>query len=275
MEKPYSREDLDSFLKIAVRLAKEGGDVLRHYWGNLRSIQSKEGSGNIVTEADKASEEVILQILGDTVPTHGVLAEESGAHEHRGTPYLWVIDPLDGTTNYAHMLPMVSVSIALLYSGVPIVGVVYNPILDDLFTATIGNGSYLNGNRLQVSRVKDLEHSLLATGFGYDRRTVKDNNYAEFIHFTNLTQGVRRLGSAALDLAYVASGVFDGYWERGIQPWDVAAGALLVSEAGGQVTAYEGTSVDLFSGRILATNGHLHKDMIDTLKTQLAPINHA
>lgn len=166
----------------------------------------------------------------------------------------WVVDPLDGTTNFVHQFPFVAVSIALLEEGMPIVGVVYNPILHECFAAVRGLGATLNGTPLHVSSVSQLSRSLLATGFAYDRRDQPDTNYPEFARLTHLTQGVRRAGAASLDLAYVAAGRLDAYWERGVQLWDIAAGQLLVQEAGGKVTSYTGQPLDLQNIRILASN---------------------
>jgi len=171
---------------------------------------------------------------------------------------LWAIDPLDGTTNYAHQYPFSAASIGLLVEGVPCVGAIFDPFHQELFRAAKGLGATRNRLPIAVSQTTELRNSLLVTGFAYDRRETSDNNYAEFCHLTHLTQGVRRSGSAAIDLAYVACGRLDGYWERGLSPWDVAAGVVLVQEAGGKVTAYDRSPFDLLSGRILATNGHLH-----------------
>jgi myo-inositol-1(or 4)-monophosphatase len=179
--------------------------------------------------------------------------------------FLWAVDPLDGTTNFAHRYPAFAVSIGLLIDGEPAVGVVYEPLRDELFFAARGLGAFLNYRPIRVSATEGLAKSLLVTGFAYDRRETDDNNYAEFCHFTHLSQGVRRGGSASLDLAYVAAGRLDGYWERGLSPWDIAAGIVLVREAGGTVSAYDGSPFDIDSGRILASNGLLHTAMINEL----------
>lgn len=257
--------EIDDYLKVALALADNGGAVLKRFWGNLSDIRDKEYRGDLVTEADKESERSILGILKSVYPTHSVLAEESGRHNQAQSSFLWVIDPLDGTTNYAHQYPMVAVSVALLYYEHPLVGVVFNPIQNELFYAAKGSGAFLNGQPIGVSKVFSLNQSLLTSGFAYDRQITLDNNYAEFCHLTDLTQGVRRGGSAALDMAYVAAGRFDGYWERGIKPWDIAAGTLLVEEAGGKVTAYDESSLNLYEGRILATNGHIHHELSQEL----------
>lgn len=261
-----SPKQLQTFLNIATLAATTAGNVLLKYQDNLTAITEKGRPGDLVTEADKEAEAQILEILQDHVPNHAILAEESGELGNEESPYLWAIDPLDGTTNYAHGYPVSAVSIGLLIAGVPQVGVVYNPFTNELFQAAKGLGATLNDRPLHVSSTAKLEQSLLVTGFAYDRRETDDNNYAEFCHLTHLTQGVRRSGSAALDLTSVACGRLDGYWERGISPWDMAAGIVLVEEAGGKVTAYDGSPLNLKSGRILATNGHLHDRLSQALQ---------
>ncbi|WP_322745010.1 inositol monophosphatase family protein [Leptolyngbya ectocarpi] len=264
-------EDLQRFLDVATEAAMAGGAVLQTYWGNLSSIQEKGRSGDLVTEADRASEVAVLAVIKRHFPDHAILAEESGQLGQSDSPFLWAIDPLDGTTNYAHQYPLCAVSIGLLVSGVPMVGVVYNPILDDLYRAAKGLGATHNRQPIQVSATTALENSLLVTGFAYDRRETIDNNYAEFCHLTHLTQGVRRGGSASVDLAHVACGCLDGYWERGLSPWDLAAGVVLVEEAGGQISAYDGSPFDIYSGRLVATNRHLQSAIIQEL-SQVQPL---
>ena len=236
-----------------------------NFFGKLEDITEKGRPGDLITEADRASEETVLQVIHRHLPDHAILAEESGAQGNQDAEYLWAIDPLDGTTNYAHQYPFFAVSVALLIHGQPQVGVVFNPLLQELFRAAKGLGATRNRRSIRVSQTRELANSLLVTGFAYDRRETSDNNYAEFCHLTHLTQGVRRGGSASVDLAYVACGKLDGYWERGLSPWDLAAGIVLVEEAGGKVTAYDGSPLVLKSGRILATNGHLHSALSDTL----------
>lgn len=253
-----SPEVLQTFLDIATAAAMAAGAQLRHYWGNLSDIQEKGRPGDLVTEADRAAEAAVLEVLRRHLPQHSILAEESGQMGKLDDEFLWAIDPLDGTTNYAHQYPAVATSIGLLINGVPHLGVVYNPIRDELFRAATGLGATFNRQPMQVSSTDQLANSLLVTGFAYDRTEVVDNNYAEFCHLTHITQGVRRAGSASLDLADVACGRLDGYWERGLSPWDLAAGVVLVREAGGDVTAYDQTPFQMMSGRILATNGKIH-----------------
>lgn len=262
---------LEGFLEIATEAALSAGAILQSYWGNLESVQEKGRPGDLVTEADAAAEAAVITILKRHFPDHQILAEESGHQGNAVSRFLWAIDPLDGTTNYAHQYPFSATSIALLIDGVPQVGVIFDPFHQELFRAAKGLGATLNRKPIQVSKTNTLAQSLLVTGFAYDRRETPDNNYAEFCHLTHLTQGVRRGGSASIDLAYVACGRLDGYWERGLSPWDIAAGIVLVQEAGGQVSAYDQSPIDLSSGRILATNTYLH-EALSTELLQIKPL---
>ncbi|RMF21959.1 MAG: inositol monophosphatase [Cyanobacteria bacterium J083] len=254
------------FLDIATEAALSAGAILQQNWGKLKNIEEKGRPGDLVTEADKQAEAEVLQVLKRHLPEHKILAEESGNLGNQNSEYLWAIDPLDGTTNYAHGYPLAAVSVGLLIQGVPQVGVVYNPFRNELFRAAQGCGATCNRQPIQVSQTSQLNNSLLVTGFAYDRRETKDNNYAEFCYLTHLTQGVRRSGSASLDLSDVACGRLDGYWERGLKIWDIAAGIVLVTEAGGKITAYDSSPLDITSGRILATNGKIHNDLSKTLQ---------
>jgi myo-inositol-1(or 4)-monophosphatase len=256
---------LETYLDIATEAALSAGAILQSYWGNLETVKEKGRPGDLVTEADAAAEAVILRILQRHFPTHQILAEESGLQGDRDSRFLWAIDPLDGTTNYAHQYPLSATSIALLIDGIPQVGVIFDPFHGELFRAARGLGATRNRQPIRVSTTDQLSRSLLVTGFAYDRRETVDNNYAEFCHLTHLTQGVRRGGAASLDLAYLACGRLDGYWERGLSPWDLAAGVVLVREAGGNVTAYDQSPLDLSSGRILATNGKIHEALSQVL----------
>lgn len=258
---------MTTYLNQATHIAQEAGEILRKYWGRLAHVQEKKYSWDLVTEADKESEALILGKLKENFPEHSILSEESGSHMIEESPFCWVVDPLDGTTNYTHQYPFVSISIALLAAGEPIVGVVYNPIMNELFQGEKGKGSWINGSPLRVSSVNSLGKSLLSTGFAYDRRTNPDNNYAEFCRMTHISQGVRRGGSAAIDLAYVAAGRLDGYWERGLNAWDISAGVLLIKEAGGSVTAYDGAPIDIHSGRLVASNGQIHQALLSELRS--------
>lgn len=259
-------KDLEHYSEFAIYLSREAGKILQKYWGKLSDIQQKKYAWDLVTEADKESEKVILDLIKKTFPSHAILSEEAGLHQINSTEYTWVVDPLDGTTNYTHQYPAVSISIALLHHEEPIIGIVHNPIYEELFHAAKEQGSFLNGKPIHVSTVSGLSQSLLATGFAYDRRETEENNYREFCHMTHHSQGVRRGGSAALDLAYVAAGRLDGFWERGLNPWDIAAGVILIEEAGGKVSSYRGNELLLSSGRILATNGIIHPLMIEELQ---------
>ena len=264
--------DLARYLDIATEAALTGGAILQTYWGKLESIEEKGRPGDLVTEADKAAEAAVLEVLARHLPDHPILAEESGAIAGKAeSPFLWAIDPLDGTTNYTHQYPFSAVSVGLLINGYPAVGAIFDPFHEELFRAAKGLGATLNRRSIRVSRTDKLTNSLLVTGFAYDRHERIDNNYAEFCHLTHLTQGVRRGGAAAIDLAYVACGRLDGYWERGLSPWDLAAGVVLVEEAGGQVTAYDETPFKIESGRILATNGRIHSTLSQVLQ-QIKPL---
>ncbi|NEQ47404.1 MAG: inositol monophosphatase [Leptolyngbya sp. SIOISBB] len=267
-----SDRDLQRYLEVATEAALAAGAVLQTYWGKLEHIEKKGRPGDLVTEADKAAEAVVLDVLTRHLPDHPILAEESGSLGATvDSPFLWAIDPLDGTTNYTHQYPFSAVSVGLLIDGYPAVGAVFDPFREDLFRAAKGHGATLNRRSICVSTTDHLADSLLVTGFAYDRHERIDNNYAEFCHLTHLTQGVRRGGAASLDLAYVACGRLDGYWERGLSPWDMAAGVIIVEEAGGHVTAYDETVFDIQSGRILATNSRIHTILSQVLK-QVKPL---
>jgi myo-inositol-1(or 4)-monophosphatase len=251
---------LSRYLETAIQLARQAGDQLRSAQKSRRTIDYK-GKIDLVTEMDRKVEAFLGQELKDRFPDHDLLAEEDLANRRSGSPFLWIVDPLDGTTNYAHGLPIYSVSIALACDGKVEVGAVYQPVLDEMFTATAGGGARLNGERISVSREAELAHSLLVTGFPYDMHETERDNLEYFRRFVKRARAVRRLGSAALDLCYVACGRFDGYWELKLSPWDVAAGALIAREAGATVTAMDGGPFDPFEGTIIASNGLVHKTM--------------
>jgi len=260
-----SRSDLQHYLEVATEAALAGGAILQSFLGKLENVQEKGRPGDLVTEADQASEVAVLDVLQRHLPDHAILAEEAGQLAGEAAQYLWAVDPLDGTTNYAHQYPAYAVSIGLLVNGVPHVGVVFDPARQELFRAATGLGATCNRRPIQVSQTQELSRSLLVSGFAYDRHQTTDNNYAEFCYLTHLTQGVRRSGSAATDLAAVACGRLDGYWERGLSPWDITAGIVLVREAGGLVTAYDEQPIQINSGRILATNGKIHNELSQAL----------
>jgi myo-inositol-1(or 4)-monophosphatase len=256
---------LSIYLDVATEAALAAGKVLQACWGKLESITEKGRPGDLVTEADRLAEAAILEILRRHFPTHSILAEESGQFGDLDAEYLWAIDPLDGTTNYAHQYPFSAASIGLLINGVPQVGAIFDPFHQELFRGAVGIGATCNDQPIRVSNTAKLAQSLLVTGFAYDRRETPDNNYQEFCYLTHITQGVRRAGAASVDLAYVACGRLDGYWERGLSPWDLAAGVAIVEAAGGKVTAYDQSEFDIRSGRILATNGRVHAELSQTL----------
>jgi myo-inositol-1(or 4)-monophosphatase len=261
-----SRKDLtvSDILQITEVIARKAGSILVNGYGNVRHIQQK-GVIDLVTEFDKRSEEVILSAIQREFPDHAVLAEESG-HNNAISEYQWVIDPLDGTTNFAHGIPLFSVSIALLKNSSPVVGVVYDPLRDEMFSAELGHGATLNKHAIHVSTRTDLEQAVISTGFPYDLRTNPRNNLAQFVEFQLRTQAVRHLGSAALDCSWTAMGRLDGYWEFGIKPWDIGAGALIVQEAGGKVTFADGDENFLSNDSILVSNGLLHEQMLQVLR---------
>lgn len=223
---------------------------------------SQKGRIDLVTDADRGSEEYIVQQLRKEFPGHSIVGEENGRHEMQGSDYVWYIDPLDGTTNYVHRVPYFAVSVALAHKGEIILGVVYNPASGERFTAEKEKGSFLNGSRIRVSETECLEQSLLVTGFPYDIRTTERDNMAEFARVTKRSQGVRRTGSAALDLCHVACGRFDGYWEANVNVWDIAAGSLIVTEAGGKVTNCLGETLDVHGREVLASNGVIHAELV-------------
>jgi myo-inositol-1(or 4)-monophosphatase len=250
-------------LEFAKDIAVKAGQLLKEGLNRPREIQYK-GEIDLVTEMDVASEKLILTAIREAYPDHEILAEESGGSREAAKGYRWVVDPLDGTTNYAHGLPIFCVSIGLEYQGEPVLGVIYVPMLDELFAAEKGKGATLNGKPLSISKTEDLRKSLLVTGFPYDVQ-VKSTNLQHFSAFIHSAQAVRRLGSAATDLAWVAAGRFDGFWEPRLQPWDLCAGAVLVTEAGGKVTGYDGGPFSIYGREVLASNGHLHDAMIRVL----------
>jgi myo-inositol-1(or 4)-monophosphatase len=254
--------------EIARTAANLGAAVLMQHYGRLSSIESKGRIGDLVTNADVAAEKVVLDYLIEHTPTIAILAEESGSS---GTPgsLCWCVDPLDGTTNFAHGYPFFATSVGLIWKGLPLLGSVAVPFLNETYWCSPHQGSYLNDTPIQVSDCITLQDSLLVTGFAYDRHEVTDNNYAEFCWLTHRCRGVRRGGAAAVDLAFVASGRLDGYWERGLAPWDLAAGAALVACAGGVVGDYKDSLFDVGEGRILATSSGLHLP----LKQELARVS--
>jgi len=250
--------------ECAIEIAREAGIFLKDKLNSVHTIDYK-GEINLVTEVDKISEEMITSKINALFPEHDILAEEFTDID-RGSDFRWIIDPLDGTTNYAHGYPYFCVSIALERLNIMTVGIVYDPMLDEMFVAEKGKGAFLNDREIHVSNTRGIIKSLLATGFPYDIREDSHNNLNYFNEMILKAQAIRRAGSAALDLAYVAAGRFDGFWELKLNPWDIAAGWLLVEEAGGIVTDMGGNDYYLKSSSILASNGRIHKEMMDVLK---------
>ncbi len=251
------------FLAVAEPTARAAGRMLADNRPDKLQIEYK-GVINLVTEMDKKCEAFIVDQLTSAFPDHAIVAEE-GSEVAAHSKFCWFIDPLDGTTNYTHGLPIYCVSIALEHAGELVCGAIYDPNQEEMFTATKGGGFFLNGKQQSVSLEIDLLKSLLVTGFPYDIRESSEDNLTNFATFAKRARAVRRLGSAALDCCWTACGRFDGFWELKLSPWDLAAGVLMVREAGGQVTDLDGQSFDLHSGRILATNGKIHQQMMDVL----------
>ncbi|MYK90840.1 MAG: inositol monophosphatase [Synechococcus sp. SB0669_bin_8] len=247
--------DADALLRVARRAAAAGADQLRQFDGNRFAVRRKgRHTCELITDADEAAEAAVLAVLHQDTPTIPVLAEESGHHGETGD-LLWCVDPLDGTTNFAHGHPFFCTSVGLLREGKPWLGAIVAPRMDEVFWGGCGLGAFCNGAPVQVSQRTTLSQSVLGTGFANDRRQRLDNNYAEVCRFAHRVGGLRRGGAAAVDLAYVACGRLDGYWERGLKAWDTAAGAAILQGAGGQVCAYDGSPLDIHSGRILAACG--------------------
>ncbi|MBN1625753.1 MAG: inositol monophosphatase [Deltaproteobacteria bacterium] len=248
---------------VTNQAVKEAGEVLTGLFGNLKGI-NKKGEIDLVTEADISSEKAILEIIRENFPDDGILSEESGEIDNN-SERLWMIDPLDGTTNYAHSFPFFAVSIALQVKGKTVLGHVFNPVLNEHFEAVKDQGAFLNGRPIKVSQTQTLKESLLATGFPY---TIYRDHEGVIDLFTRMivgAQGVRRPGAAAIDLCYVASGRFDGFWEQGLNPWDTAAGSLVVQEAGGLLSDYNGNAYSPFQKTIVAANPHIFKEMLRVL----------
>ena len=254
----------DRYLQVAIVAAKEAGRIQKVHLGDLHKVEFK-GEINPVSEVDKLCEKAINQIILNAFPDHDLLTEES-AFKGKGSPFKWVIDPIDGTTNYIHGFPFFCVSIGLEMEGEMKLGVVYDPLFDELFQAETGKGAFLNGNRISVSGMKDLDLSFLTTGFPYDVREHADFYLGFFRQFMMKSIAIRRPGSAALDLCYVAAGRCDGYWELKIHSWDVAAGSLMVTEAGGKVTDFKGGTFSIYDEEILASNGWIHEEMLRVIQ---------
>ncbi len=249
-------------IKDILEIAGSAGDIIREGYGNNFQIEYKTSEKNLVTEIDKKSEKAIIDFISKKYPTHNILSEESGEYK-KESDYLWVIDPLDGTTNFAHGLPIFAVSIGVMKKDEIIAGVVYDVMRNIFYSAEKGNGSFANEKKITVSNNDKLGSGVLVTGFPYNVAENPDKAFERFESLTKKARAVRRLGSAAIDFCYVASGVFDGFWEVSLQPWDLCAGKLIVEEAGGIVTDFSGSEIDIFSPQILASNKKIHQKIID------------
>lgn len=255
---------MKNYLEIAKQACLISGEIQTAHFYQDHEIQFK-GDINLVTEVDKKCEQEIVSLIQGQFPTHDILAEE-GSGSRKDSEYKWMIDPLDGTTNYAHRYPLFCTSIALEYKGEIILGAVYDPNRRELFIAEKGSGATLNDSRIHCSKIKDLKKALLATGFAYNVAQNKENNLNHFQNFILNAQAVRRDGVAAIDLCYTAIGRYDGFWELDLFPWDVAAGYLIIKEAGGQMTDFQGNPFSVYSNEVLASNGLLHKAMLKVLR---------
>lgn len=255
---------MDKYLKEAEEIAQRAGKMLRENINNPGEIFFK-GAVDLVTDFDNRAQRMIFDHLSACFPDHDFVGEE-GLNKDRGREFRWIIDPLDGTTNYAHGFPIFCVSLALERKGEVVLGLVYDPMKGEMFSAVKKEGAFLNGKKIHVSSVDDLDKSLVATGFPYDLRESNINNIDHFNNFLVRVQAVRRCGSAAMDLCYVGCGRFDGFWELKLNPWDMAAGALIVKEAGGKISDFNNRKFSIFGSEILATNGLIHSQMIEVLE---------
>ncbi|PKL86720.1 MAG: inositol monophosphatase [Ignavibacteriae bacterium HGW-Ignavibacteriae-1] len=256
---------LELLEKCAIEAALKAGAILKEGFGSTFEIKNKTGINNLVTEYDFKAENAIIETIKSYFPEHKFLAEETGDTGKEDSDYQWVIDPLDGTVNFAHAVPVFCVSIAVRKGKDVLCGVIYHPLLDELFVAVNGGGAYLNGKTISISDSDDMKTSLLVTGFPYNVNENPHNCVDTFVGIVQSGIPIRRLGSAALDLAYVAAGRFDGFWESSLFPWDMAAGYLLVKEAGGKITQYNGDEFWLDSPTILATNGLIHDQILKSI----------
>jgi len=252
-----------NFLSVASEAAMVAGTLIREHWQKPKTVDYK-GAIDLVTSVDRESERLIVEVLRNYFPNHSILAEEETDLGGTEGNHRWIIDPLDGTTNFAHSYPQFSVSIALEYNGEVILGLVYDPLRDECFKAVKGEGASLNGAPVRVSGVKELDKALLATGFPYDQREAADFYLSFFKAFMTRSQGIRRNGSAALDLCYLACGRIDGFWEMKLRPWDTAAGALIIEEAGGKLSDLAGNKFSIWGNETLASNGAIHDELVRT-----------
>lgn len=263
---PLSNNEIGDLTQAAVQAARLGGAILQDYAQKGFTVHSKGESINLVTEADLHSEKAIIQSIRKIFPEHQILSEEQGLQDIPQHPIKWIIDPLDGTVNFAHGFPLYNVSIGVEYEGTCVIGVIYDPTRDELFLGQQGRGATLNGTAIHVSTKPKIAEALLVTGFAYDIHTATDNNLKEFCAFTVLAGGMRRTGTAAIDLAYIACGRLDGFWELQLKPWDTAAGKIILEEAGGKITDYAGKPYSIYGSTLLATNELIHSEMLGILK---------
>jgi myo-inositol-1(or 4)-monophosphatase len=252
------------YLKIAEEAAFKSSEVLKKYFGSSFEISNK-GPSDIVTEADKESEKIIISEITKNFPDHSILSEEAGLIDHK-SEFQWILDPLDGTTNFAAGLPIFSVSIALYKNNKPFLGVIKNPVTNDLYTAVSGQGAFLNNKKISVSNETNLKSSLIVTGFPYNFNEITEELSKRFFDVMKSARGIRRLGSAALDLCYVASGIFEGFFEQNLKPWDTAAGVIIAEEAGACITDFKNNRYNPYMNEIVATNKLIHKSLIKVLK---------
>ena len=260
-------------IEIAIEAAKTAAQILRDNFGKIRAGDIREKSQNdFLTYVDEASEQKILQLIKEAYPSHAILAEESG-HSDQRSEYEWIIDPLDGTKNYIAGIPVFAISIALRFRGQMQLGVVHDPIRQDLFHAVREQGAFHNGKKMQVSSKSELSGCLIATGFPFKRKEILSNYLNSFEDIFLKSSGVRRMGAAALDMAYLAAGCFDAFWEVGLSPWDMAAGSLLITEAGGRISDFWGKNAYLENGYILASNGRIHDPLLSIVKSHFPHLN--
>ncbi|MBC8198229.1 MAG: inositol monophosphatase [Candidatus Marinimicrobia bacterium] len=258
--------DLSFKLNFTMSLAKEAGEILMYHYGNLKNIRQKSRV-DLVSEADLASEKLIVEKIQSQFPTHDIMTEEQD-FKSKGSDWTWVIDPLDGTTNYVHSLPIFAVSIGLKYKSETVIGVVYNPAVDAMYHAVIDKGAFRNGDEIHVSKTKKLGDSFLVTGFAYDHNDEWELSFDLFRDIYRKSQGIRRLGAAALDLCFVAQGRFDGFFEINLFPWDITAGDLILREAGGFTSGWKGENLPASGKKVLATNGIIQDEILDIFQNE-------
>lgn len=258
----------DELKEVLLNAAKAGGALIAQYFQGKFSIENKTTINDLVTEVDKHAETAIINVIKSKYPTHSIISEELGREMHQ-SDYDWIIDPIDGTVNFAHGIPICCVSIGLRYKGALLLGAVYNPIMNELFFAEKGKGATLNGEKISVSTKSDFKTACLVTGFPYKWPKTYEHPIKVFERFIMEGLPVRRLGSAAIDLCWVACGRFDGFWEYNLNPWDIAAGYLIVEEAGGRITNFDGDPYDVDDKETLATNGVIHADMLKLIRSNI------